>query len=220
MAFTFVLLFFIFIIFFGAFFNVIMVFMAISLITIGFYVFTSLFYFLMGQQAGCELAWLAFIPFGKSYLGFTLPHREFNLGLFKTKYRKRVFWGWFIAEICVGVVSTILSITLLVYGMSVADYSLAQPFSVLLEKPLFWILWLTSFILGELALLIRTIFHWRKNYDLLKTYEFNKLALPMSILNVFCPLIMIVFSILMAGRAPEYGSENYYFWEENGISYI
>lgn len=220
MAFTFVLLFFIFIIFFGAFFNIIMVFMAVSLITIGFYVFTSLFYFLMGQQAGCELAWLAFIPFGKSYLGLTLPHREFNLGLFKTKYRKRVFWGWFIAEIFVGIVTTILSLILLVYGMSIADYSLAEPFSVLLEKPIFWILWLTSFLLSGFALLIRTLFHWRKNYDLLKTYDFNKLALPMSILNVFCPLVMIVFSILMAGRAPEYGSENYYFWEENGVSYI
>lgn len=220
MAFTFVLLFFIFIIFFGAFFNVIMVFMAVSLITIGFYVFTSLFYFLMGQQAGCELAWLAFIPFGKSYLGLTLTHREFNLGLFKTKYRKRVFWGWFIAEICVGIVTTILSLILLVYGMSIADYSLAEPFSVLLENPIFWILWLTSFLLSGFALLIRTLFHWRKNYDLLKTYDFNKLALPMSILNVFCPLVMIVFSILMAGRAPEYGSENYYFWEENGVSYI
>ena len=51
----------------------------------------SIFYYKMAKNAGCRNAWIAFLPFGKNYLAFVLPHREYNIGLIKTKNRKRVF---------------------------------------------------------------------------------------------------------------------------------
>lgn len=198
----------------------IIIYLAISLFIFFVYIVISIFYFLMGKQAGCDVAWMAFFPFGKNYLAFTIPHREYNLGIFKTKYRKRVFWIWFASELCVYLITGVLSLILITYSINNADYDAAQPFMPLLQEPLFIILFIASLLFGGLFLIIKSIVHWRKNYDLLITYEFHDLALPVSILNIFCPLIMIIFASIMAGRAPDYGSENYYFWEEDDISYI
>ncbi len=70
----------------------------------------SIFYYIMGKEAGFDLPWIAFFPGGKNYIAFTIPHREFNLGFFSTFNRKLIFWIWFATEILVYLISAVGSV--------------------------------------------------------------------------------------------------------------
>lgn len=180
----------------------------------------SVFYYKMAKKAGYKKAWIAFLPYGKSYLAFTIPHREYNLGIFKTKRRKRVFWISFVAELAVHLITGVSAAVLFIYAQSIIDYNTTQPFAEIWSEPVFVILYIISFLFGGIVFILRSIVYWRKNYDLLKTYGYGQFAVWGALLNVICPLVMVIMPILMAGRAPDYGLNNYYLWEESDVRYI
>lgn len=64
----------------------------------------SIFYYKMAKNAGCRSAWIAFLPFGKNYFAFALPHSVYNIGIIKTKHRKCIFWLSSIAELLVSLI--------------------------------------------------------------------------------------------------------------------
>ena len=174
----------------------------------------------MAKKAGYKKAWIAFLPYVKSYLTFTIPHREYNLGIFKTKRRKRVFWISFVAELAVHLITGVSAAVLFIYAQSIIGSNTTQPFAEIWSEPVLVILYIISFLLGGIVFILRSIVYWRKNYDLLKTYGYGQFAVWGALLNVICPLVMVIMPILMAGRAPDYGLNNYYLWEESGVRYI
>ena len=58
------------------------------------YLLKTLPYFFMGKNAGFKYPWVAFVPAGRQYIAMTIPHCQYNLGLFKTDNRKMVYWIW------------------------------------------------------------------------------------------------------------------------------
>jgi len=68
----------------------------------------SIFYYKMAKNAGCRSAWIAFLPLGKNYFAFALPHSVYNIGIIKTKHRKCIFWLSSIAELIIGLIMLIM----------------------------------------------------------------------------------------------------------------
>lgn len=179
----------------------------------------SIFYCKMAKNAGCKNAWIAFLPFGKNYLAFAIPHREYNIGLIKTKHRKRVFWiSWILESVVYLIMGFGWAVVYTYSQLSGTGYAVktATGFG---EYPLDLILLIILLLSVVIVFAIRSIVHWRKNYDLLITYGYEQFALWGSLLNIICPFVMVIMPILMAGRVPDYGLKNYYSWEEKGIRY-
>lgn len=179
-----------------------------------FYIVSSTFYYVMGKEAGFDLPWIAFFPFGKNYISFTIPHREFKLGAFSTLNRRLVFWIWFAAEILVYLLCTGGFLYIFLEMEHIAKYFMEYTPSMLtddLPKIIIAIVF-AAFLLTYY--IIRSVIHWRKNYDLLKTYGYNKAAVIVPTLNLLCPLVMMIFPLALAGRLPEYGADGYYPLEE------
>lgn len=174
----------------------------------------SIFYYIMGKEAGFDLPWIAFFPGGKNYIAFTIPHREFNLGIFSTFNRKLIFWIWFAAEISVYLISAVGSVYIFFQSDYIVEYFTEFTPSMPSFPPAVLIIAIILVIFLLAYFIARSVIHWRKNYDLLKTYGYNKTAIIVSTLNIFCPLIMMVFAIVLAGRLPEYGADGYYPVEE------
>lgn len=170
----------------------------------------SVFYFKMAKNAGYRKAWIAFLPFGKNYLAFTLPRHEYNIGLFKTKHRKRIFWISLIAELMAGfMIGFGWAVVYTYVNLGSSDYSTLHELN-LFESPVFLIIFIVLLLSGIVFFVLRSIIHWRKNYDLLKTYGYNQIAVWGALLNVVCPPVMVIMPILMAGRTPDYGLNKYY----------
>lgn len=178
------------------------------------YTICSIFYYIMGKEAGFDLPWIAFFPGGKNYIAFTIPHREFNLGIFSTFNRKLIFWIWFVAEVLVYLISAVGSVYIFFESDYIVEYFAEFTPSMSSFPPTVLIIAIILVIFLLAYFIARSVIHWRKNYDLLKTYGYNKTAIIVPTLNVFCPLIMMVFAIVLAGRLPEYGADGYYPVEE------
>lgn len=174
------------------------------------YAVCSIFYYLIGKEAGFDQPWVAFLPGGKNYIAFTIPHREFNMGFFSTPNRKLMFWIWFAADAVLCILGAIGFLYIIVEMESINKYFSSLTYAILPEHILPFIMMglILYFLLVYFA--VRTLFHWRKNYDLLKTYNYNKTAVIVPLLNIICPLVMMVFPIFLAGRLPEYGADGYY----------
>ncbi len=177
-------------------------------------------YFILGQQAGFKFYGIGLLPGLHNYTAFTLPHRKFHLGLFSTYRRKVIFWVWFIIDIILyfltNIVYTVVMSTLSdavkdPYNHYYTDYT---EWDILIRDPALLILAVGYALFLVCMLFIRSIFHWRKNYDLLKTYGYDKHAIWASVVNIFCPLVMIIFSYKFINRQPVYGDGHYY---NNGI---
>ena len=170
----------------------------------------SIFYYKMAHNAGCRNAWIAYLPLGKNYLAFALPHREYNIGLIKTKNRKRVFWISSIAEVIVSLVIGFGSVVIYAYNQCFNGYNVVEVIMEMREYPFILILFIVLLLSGSVVFVLRSIIHGRKNYDLLKTYGYEQFAVWGALLNAICPLVMLIMPVLMAGRTPDYGMKNYY----------
>lgn len=187
----------------------------ITLISLFAYIVCSIFYYLIGRDAGFELPWIAFFPGGKNYIAFTIPHREFNMGIFSTFNRKLVFWIWFAAETLVYLLCAGGLIYIFVEQNHIAEYFINFTPSMLTDNMAEIIIAVIFICFLILYFILRSPIHWRKNYDLLKTYGYSKAAIIIPSLNIICPLVMMVFPLFLAGRLPEYGADGYYPLEEN-----
>lgn len=178
------------------------------------YTICSIFYYIMGKEAGFDLPWIAFFPGGKNYIAFTIPHREFNVGIFSTFNRKLIFWIWFVAEVLVYLISAVGSVYIFFESDYIVEYfaEFTPSMSSFPPTVLIIAIILITFLLAYF--IARSVIHWRKNYDLLKTYGYNKAAVIVPTLNLLCPLVMMVFPLALAGRLPEYGADGYYPVEE------
>lgn len=175
----------------------------------------SIFYFKMAKNAGCRNAWIAFLPFGKNFLAFALPHREYRIVFFKTKHRKIIFWISLIAELIAGFntgyIAAILYHIILICKPDSGNLFNMNLISVQLwDSPIFLGLFYILLLSGSVVFVLRSIIHGRKNYDLLKTYGYEQFAVWGALLNVICPLVMLIMPVLMADRTPDYGMKNYY----------
>ncbi|MBE5886277.1 MAG: hypothetical protein E7284_07755 [Lachnospiraceae bacterium] len=171
-------------------------------------------YFIMGRRAGFKHAWIAFIPMLSKYIAVTIPHRSFNLGILKTNNRKIFYWIW-------------LGLTLLIsLSYTIFSHITSNAFSALLlndyeyttsvyTSPLSVIIVLISLLLFLISSVVLSILCWRINYDLLKTYGLDNHAMWVSVVNIFVPLLMIVFSFIIMNREPDYGYDGYYILENH-----
>ena len=137
--------------------------------------------FKMARKAGYKYPWLAFIPIVQTYLEYVLPRKEFNL-LFKTKKRNVVA----IADIILTYFGTTIIVILNIVP------ALGQLLDVLLP-------------------VVLILFAWRRRYDVICTFKDKELALPISILGTFIPLIYSIVLLVIMKRDPDYGAGNYYF---------
>lgn len=133
--------------------------------------------FIMARHAGYPYAWIAFIPYGAYFLEFVLPIREFNvLNCVKTDKRETIAWIYIGNELFGGIVSAIIKCIPLLG--QVADWAYS----------LFFVVW-----------------KWRKIYDLLKTFGFNKSAMTWAILGTLWKPLYVVLLFFMCDKEPDYG---------------
>lgn len=177
------------------------------------YLIVNIPYYVMGKNAGFDHSWLAFLPTGRDYIAFTIPHYEYNLGIFKTRNRKMVFWIWFGLEAIFYITMVVGTVIMFFASVYFSENYTSSLDSETMNDIIVIISRVISFGFSGIIFVIRSIFHWRKNYDLLITYDLEKHAIWASVLNIFCPLIMFVFSFIMVGRSPDYGMGGYYYNE-------
>ena len=177
-------------------------------------------YFFHGKNAGFRHSWIAFVPAGRQYIAMTIPHCEYNLGLIKTNSRKTVYWVWFGIETLLTIFSGLISIALMFILFYFTDYAIVSDYSSTGDYTAFYDVGLSIFQIvmygmNILRYIIRSIIQWRMNYDLLKAYDMKEHAMWASIVNIFCPLVMLIFAYILMARSPEYGSDGYYPLEED-----
>lgn len=193
-------------------------FMAIAAISLVFsfvyFIVAAIPYFIMARKAGFKHAWLAFIPYGQYYVIMTLPHREFNIfNKFKTNNRKKAFWAYVIVAVIatvIGIVNSFLDdITELL--STLAETASSESIFIYL---IFMLLCLgVALIIMVISLansFVAYLIRWRAHYDLLMTYDMQDHAMWASIVSLFVPLVIVVFSFIIMNKEPEYGFGNYY----------
>ncbi len=185
------------------------------------HIVSSVPYFIMAKKAGFRHAWLAFIPYGQQYVTMTLSHREFSIfNKFKTKNRKKAFWGYVIVVAVTVIVDLIME--LCDYGAQAlqvaaenADYSGAYAsgggtLAIMLLLLVVMLVGLAVYLVATVALYF---IRWRMYYDVLITYGMQEHAMWASILTLFVPIVMIIFSYIIMSKEPDYGFGNYYVTE-------
>lgn len=167
----------------GAFFFILSVIGSIFglIIAVVEFIIPAIALFKMARKAGFKYPWLAFIPVAQTYLEYILPRREFKLG-FKTKNRT--------AMAIVALILTYFGTTVIVILNVIPG--LGQLLDVLLP-------------------VILLLFAWRKRYDMLVTFKDKELAVPISILGIFFPIVYSITLLIISKRDPEYGAGNYYY---------
>ncbi|MBQ7766664.1 MAG: hypothetical protein IJ397_07475 [Lachnospiraceae bacterium] len=185
------------------------------------YVASAIPYFIMARKAGFRHAWLAFIPFGQQYIAMTLSHREFSIfNKFKTKNRKKAFWAYIIVMVVTLIVDLVMEIC--DYGSQAlqvaaenADYSgaYASGGGALALMLLLLAVMLVGLVVYLAATVVLYFIKWRMYYDVLITYGMQEHAMWASILTLFIPIVMIIFSYIIMSKEPDYGFGNYYVTE-------
>lgn len=176
-----------------------------------FHVITALPYFYIARNAGVKRPWLVFIPFGKEYIAFTIPACQYNLGFIKTNKRSLMFWIYLIPEIIFLFLNNLMWSRGFMILSSTIDFSNLDDLVYLPEyigellfgEPIFLVILLVFLAVLFIFWLLRSVLGWRKNYDLLKSYpDVEKHALWVSIANIFCPLLMFIFSFILMNKIP------------------
>ena len=160
-------------------------------------------YYIMAQKAGVNKAWVAFVPYGPDYVSMTLPHKEFSIfNKFKTRNRKKAFWVYFIT-IVISVVLNLIS-----DGLDMANQALDQmhteqgaSIGILIGLLVLLVLMLLLLAFTLANTFASCMIRWRTYYDILNTYGMSEHAMWASILSVFIPLVMIVFSYIIMGMS-------------------
>ncbi|MBO5341517.1 MAG: hypothetical protein J6A73_02400 [Lachnospiraceae bacterium] len=171
---------------------------------------TALPYFYIARNAGKRSPGLVFLPFVKEYVAFTIPTEKYNIGIIRLTNRKVAFWIYLIPEIIYLLLARlvisrsfyVLSGTIDLANLEDLPYVPQYIFELLFSEPIWGII--AIFFLAMLFILwvIRSVFVWRKNYDLIRCYDVEKHAMWVSIANIFCPLVMFVFSYVLMNRIP------------------
>lgn len=176
-----------------------------------FTIISAIPYFILGKRAGFKYYGIGLIPGLHNYIAFALPHREYDLGIFRTKHRKIIFWVWFVIDVLLYLSMDLMNIIIASsYNYKNSYYPERGLVDYLPENPLVLTILLFYVVFMLCMLFLRTIFHWRKNYDLLKTYGYGNHAIWAPTANIFCPLVMTVFSYKFIAREPDYGYGGYY----------
>lgn len=136
-------------------------------------------YYKMAKRQGLPHAWVAFIPMANLYIAAVLPQFEFNLfNKFIWPKRSKAFW---------------------VYLISFVIYCvLATPMIFVAMIPILgWLLFMAYILI---FMVFWYIIMWKINYDLLIAYGMEQHAMWASIVNIFCPLVMVVFSFIIMNK--------------------
>ena len=145
-------------------------------------------YYRMAKKANMPNAWLAFIPWANVWLQFNLSDREYNVfNWIKTRNRTTAFWIYVAVSLGGGAI----------YGVLAGISSL-----LVILLPLAWLFYMVY-------LFAVYVLYWRVNYDLLMTYGMEEHAMWASIVNCFCPIVMVVFSFIIMNKEPIYENGNY-----------
>lgn len=157
------------------------------------YIATRIPYVKMSKRANIKNRWLIWIPIADMYVLLNLCKREFNIfNLLKTRNRTTAFWWW------LGLVGGSAAICVLMYLLLFV--SMILPFVMV-------VIVMALYMVMLIVVVAIQIFNWRVNYDLLMTYDMRDNAMLISILNCFCPLIMMVISYIIMNREPNYTEE-------------
>ncbi len=158
----------------------VIVIIVISMIIVGYP------YYRMAKKVGLPHAWLAFIPIANVYIMLNLPQREFNIfDWIKTNDRSKVFWIYLISIPAVSAAGILIGI---LSGIPIIGL----------------IFVLLSYLLSFAYYVACGILNWRISYDILMTYGMAEHALWASIVGVFVPIVMVVFSFIIMNNEPDY----------------
>lgn len=180
------------------------------------YIVSAVPYFIMAKKAGFRHAWLAFIPYGQQYIAMTLSHREFSIfNKFKTRNRKKAFWAYIIVIVVTLLVDLVMELCdfgsqALQVAAENADYSGGGTLGLMF---LLLIVMLVGLVVYIAATVVFYFMRWRMYYDVLITYGMQEHAMWASILTLFVPIVMIIFSYIIMSKEPDYGFGNYYVTE-------
>jgi len=168
------------------------------------YLVTAIPYFIMARTCEYHAPWIVFIPMCKDYIAFTLPFNEYRLGFIKIKHRSIVFWSLLIFKL-LGFVSFFIRY---IYVFLIKPFSIPAPETEgVFQSDIYSIVFaVISFLIFALLSLI----HWRKNYDLLKAYGMDQHAIWAPLVNIICPLVMVIFSYIIMNKEPINGGWGYY----------
>lgn len=153
------------------------------LLSLAIWIVQQIPYYKMAKNQGMSNAWLAFIPYGNFYITLKLSPREFNLfNWIRWDDRIKAFWAMLIAT---GIYIVLIPVVLLLMMIPVLGI-------------LVYLIYIFAYFIVAYSIM------WRMNYDLLITYGMPEHAMWASIVNTFCPFIMIVFSYIIMNRQPDY----------------
>lgn len=162
---------------------------AISMVmVVGITALTGIPYYNMAKRAGISKAWLAFLPIGQQYIMTVLSKREFNLFnkiVFKDRRKSFKIYAWSVPIATVVAVVMILLFFIPVLGI--------------IMIPLFYMIFMAYAV-------FQSFFVWRWVYDLLITYGMKENAMLYSILSCFVPYMLIVLSIIIMNKEPDYNA--------------
>lgn len=179
------------------------------------YVIKSLPYYLLCRKTGYNNSWLAFLPYGRDFIGFIIPKREYNMLIIKTEKRQIPFWIWLAIDLLLCLIAYSLPIILMMilFGSEggYMDDSTYSSISAIVN--------ILGYGIAGIRIVVRALFHWRKDYDLLKTYGMDNHAIWAPTANIICPLVMYIFAFVLLSYSPEYGEGGYYDIEEDDYSY-
>lgn len=179
------------------------------------HIVSSIPYFNMARKAGFTHAWLSFIPYGQFYVITTLSHREFNIfNKFRTMNRKKAFWIYMIFV----AVSVVINMTNSFFdgiseglsAMAESSNEVSVSMVALIGMLLIILLSLIILVVSLAVAFASYVMRWRMYYDLLMTYGMEQHAMWASIVSLFVPLVIIVFSFIIMNKEPDYGFGNYY----------
>ncbi len=181
---------------------------AVSLII--FQVITALPYFYIARNANKRSPGLVFLPFVKEYVAFTIPTCKYNIGIIRLTNRKAAFWIYLIPEVLYLLLARLVISRSFYVFSGVIDFNHLEElpyvpqymYKLLFDEPIWGIIALLFLAVLFVLWAIRSVFVWRKNYDLIKCYDVEKHAMWVSIANIFCPLVMFVFSYVLMNRIP------------------
>ncbi len=142
-------------------------------------------YYKMAKNQGLSNAWLAYVPYGNFYITLKLSPREFNVfNWIRWENRTKAFWTMLIAT---GIYIVLLFPVCLIAMIPVIGW-------------LIYIVYIFAYVFIVYALM------WRMNYDLLITYGMEQHAMWASIVNIFCPFVMVVFAFIIMNKEPNYNA--------------
>lgn len=198
----------------GIFLTVIVIVFVVSIVVqlfynIFVYAVKSLPYYLLCRKTGYNNSWLAFLPYGRDFIGFIIPKREYNMLILKTEKRQIPFWIWVALDFLLCLIAYAVPIVLMVIMFSEASGYTEMDNTA--YNALSTISNIFGYGIAVVRVVVKAIFHWRKDYDLLKTYGMDNHAIWAPTVNIICPLVMYIFAFILLSYSPEYGEGGYYY---------